>query len=297
MNIVSAAVLAGFAALATVWILALQTSPSAPPPSVVAHRSAFLEDRQVLVAAAGSCQTRTDVGESLLGEGDAGADDPAPVATAPDPALEASTTALEAPTAAPVPESEIATAPIPGTCGTRASPESGDAVLAETIGADADGSNAAATPSETDVAVDRAEPTREAAPAAETEPQLRLAPEPRRRAAPKPVRPPKEPLTAWWPERKADALNVLFVGEAAFGSAISLLTDGQFDSAESANAHIEVRSAGGAVVDRRWQVATNRQMLLMLVEPGVYTVSIKPDFSDAKGRTAGTASSGQVYVR
>lgn len=299
MNIVSAAALAGFAALVTVWILAFQTAPPIPASSFVAHGSAFLADREVLLAAAGSCQTRTDVDDPLLGEGDAGAADATPVATTAEASLEASTVGVEASTVAPVPGTEIATTPIPGSCGTRVAPEGGDAALAEKTGTDADGTNAAAAPSETDVAVNRAEPTREPVPAAEPEPEPepQSTPEPKRAAAPKPVRPPKEPLTAWWPGRKADALNVLFVGEAAFGSAISLLTDGQFDSPQSANAHIEVRSADGALVDRRWQTATNRQMLLMLVEPGIYTVSIGPDFSDAKGRRMGAASSGQVFVR
>lgn len=297
MNIVSAAALAGFSALATVWILSFETSPSAAPSSVGAHRSAFWEDREVLVAAAGSCQTRADIGESLLGEGDVVAVEAASVATATELPLEAPPTDVEAPTAAPVPGSEMATAPIPGTCGTRVALENGDATPADKTGADAEGTNGAAAPSETDVGVDRAEPTRQPVHTTGTEPEPRSTPEPKRKVAPKPVRPPKEPLTAWWPGRKADALNVLFVGEAVFGSAISLLTDGQFESAQSANAHIEVRSAGGARVDRRWQIATNRQMLLMLVEPGVYTVSIKPDFADARGRRIGIASSGQVYVR
>lgn len=111
------------------------------------------------------------------------------------------------------------------------------------------------------------------------------------------VQPPKEPLTAWWPARKPDGLNVLFVGEAAFGSAISVLTDGHFDKAESANQHIKVRSASGTVISGRWQVSKNPQMLLLVVAPGVYKVSIQPELVDAGGRQAGAASSGLVYVR
>lgn len=128
-------------------------------------------------------------------------------------------------------------------------------------------------------------------------PEAERKPAPKSKPKPKPVLPPKEPLTAWWPARKADALNVLFVGEASFGSAISVLTDGQFENADSANERIEVRSSDGTIVKNRWRLATNRQMLLLIVEPGVYTVSIQSELKDAKGRQVSAASSGKVYVR
>lgn len=225
-----------------------------------------------MVAADGTCHTTTDAGMPLLGAGAP----PADISRGPD--MAASEGAAPEVINEVVEEAVVADRPAGGSCGGH---------LDQAI--------AVAAPSPV---IPDTLPAREPE-VARSEPATAPAESPRPAAKPRPRRakPPTEPLTAWWPAPKADALNVLFVGEAAFGSAISILTDGTFDNADSANTHIEVKDAAGRRMNRRWQLATNRKMLLLPVEAGVYTVSIRSELADAQSRQTGTASSGAVYVR
>lgn len=279
MNIVSASALAGLAALATIWALTPDgPTPVAAPTGSLPVSGAFLEGRSVLLAVDGTCETRTDVGGSLLSSN--GTD----VEVMTDAELDVAGTPEPEPPVEAAVEAAM-NAPIAGTCGGQPVGGETDAGVAMAEGATDEPSTDQAVGDEPDVAM--------------LEPEPRPTPAPVAPSKPKPQRaePPKEPLTAWWPTARTDALNVLFVGEASFGSAISVLTDGRFDNTESANASIQVRHANGKTVNRRWQLATNRQMLLLPVQPGVYTVSIQPELTDAQGRRAGSASRGRVYVR
>lgn len=274
MNLVVASVLAGLAALATSLLLenVAPTPTPAPRSAAVLAPSVFLAGASVMVAADGTCHTATDAGMPLLGAG-------APLTGAPPRSSVAADEGAPAELINEVGEETVAVDPPPGgSCGGH---------LGEAI------ADAAPPP-----VIPKTLPAREPE-VARSEPAAASAEVPRPAAKPRPRRakPPAEALTAWWPARKADALNVLFVGEAAFGSAISILTDGTFDNADSANAHIEVKDAAGRRMSRRWQLATNRKMLLLPVEAGVYTVSIRSELADAQSRQTATASSGVVYVR
>lgn len=102
---------------------------------------------------------------------------------------------------------------------------------------------------------------------------------------------------AWWPSPRQGKLNILFVGGASFGSAIAVLTDGSFNSAELANRSITVRNATThRTVSPRWVVATNKTMLLLAVAPGQYQVSIGAELVDAGGRDLSQSASGIVAV-
>lgn len=261
MNRAAAAACVGLAALAT--FLTLKIVLPTPVPRVVAglQPTVFLTGASVMIAVDGSCPVATDVHMPLLG-----------------------TAILEDEALVPA-ELEVATEdPLPGgSCGGDLDVAIADAAAAST---DEDGLPAPGL----DIAASESPAALAATPVVASP---RLSEKSHAQRTP----PQAEALTAWWPARKPDAFNVLFVGEAAFGSAISILTDGRFDDADSANAHIEVQDAAGRRVRRRWQVATNRKMLLLPVKAGIYSVSIRSEFADAQGRQTGTASSGAVYVR
>lgn len=107
---------------------------------------------------------------------------------------------------------------------------------------------------------------------------------------------PKEVKTAWWPAKADGKLNITYAGEASFTKAIVLLLDGTFDSPESANKNVVVKTKGGAPVKGQWLVATNKQMLLFNVAPGLYTVEVGAGLTDKGGRTLAAAASGPVFV-
>lgn len=124
-------------------------------------------------------------------------------------------------------------------------------------------------------------------------------PAPKRTAPPKtskPKAPPPEVKTAWWPDKTAGKLNLTYAGDASFTKAIVLLFDGTFDSADSANQNVMVKTTKGETVPGQWLVATNRQMLLFNVDPGLYTVEIGGGLTDKGGRTLAAASSGPVFI-
>lgn len=292
------AVLVVVSALATYWMLkgedVLRAAPSAPAAAVVAEHSIFAGRPWLLVAEAGACNARSDASPSLMGASNGQQE------IDPDRAVEDQTEAVAAEAiAASTPDSSPSSPTaqgLGGSCGTQ------HLTAANPAGTSAPRESVAPSPPVEEPPTPAPSVEMDAPKSVPDSPKENVAvaaapPRIPKKAKTHRVQPPKEPLTAWWPARKAGVLNVLFVGEAAFGSAISLLTDGRFETAESANQHIEVRSAAGTRVDGRWQVSKNTQMLLLVVEPGVYRVTIPPELVDAQGRQVGTASGGLVYVR
>lgn len=141
-----------------------------------------------------------------------------------------------------------------------------------------------------------AKPIAEPAPVAAPAPE----PAPKRVSRPKTSKPrvaPPEVKTAWWPANTAGKLNLTYAGDASFTKAIVLLFDGTFDSADSANQNVVVKSAKGESVPGQWLVATaNRQMLLFNVDPGLYTVELGGGLTDKGGRALAAAATGPVYI-
>ena len=149
-------------------------------------------------------------------------------------------------------------------------------------------------PAPAEVAV--VEPVAEPAPAAAPAPK----PAPKRVSRPqtsKPKAPPPEVKTAWWPAKTAGKLNITYAGDASFTKAIVLLFDGAFDSADSANQNVVVKTTKGKVVPGQWLVANaNRQMLLFNANPGLYTVEVGGGLTDKGGRALAAAATGPVYI-
>ncbi len=118
---------------------------------------------------------------------------------------------------------------------------------------------------------------------------------PSKPAAPKKA--PAEAKVAWWPAKSDGKLNVVYAGEANFTKAIVILLDGQFDNADSAEQNIKVKPKKGGSVNGKWMVAKgNPSMLLLNVDPGLYTVEVGSGLTDKGGRAIGAASSGAVFV-
>lgn len=139
-----------------------------------------------------------------------------------------------------------------------------------------------------------------AAPRFESSPESEVAEAPKPVAKPKPRAPKKAPAeakVAWWPAKTPGKLNLAYAGEASFTKAIVLMFDGAFDNADSANQHIKVTPQKGGAVKGKWLLATgNKQMLLLDVAPGLYTVEIGEGLTDKGNRSLGAASSGAVFI-
>lgn len=125
-------------------------------------------------------------------------------------------------------------------------------------------------------------------------PQPAIASAQRRHA--RPVVVPDEAKKAWWRVAESGKLNLGYAGQASFGAAIALLFDGTFETPESANQNIQVKSSNGEAVRGQWVVAANRQMLLFSVGPGVYSVDVGPGLRDQGGRGISAPSKGLVAV-
>ncbi len=139
----------------------------------------------------------------------------------------------------------------------------------------------------------------EAAPAPEAEAPAAVAEAP---VAPKPAPRPKVfkkadgPLTTWW-NASGEGLKVLFVGGAAFSSAIVVLTDGSFTDPAVADREIKVRRLDGSKVSGKWKLGPNNKMLVLQVPPGRYHVAIGAGLRDGSDRTIAQASDGAVFVQ
>jgi hypothetical protein len=101
---------------------------------------------------------------------------------------------------------------------------------------------------------------------------------------------------AWWSPKVADALNLVYAGEASFSPAIVLLFDGDFEDPALANKVIRVTSDSGAPVPGQWVVATNKRMLLFKARPGRYQVKVGGELVDGAGRKIASAQGGPVTV-
>lgn len=127
-----------------------------------------------------------------------------------------------------------------------------------------------------------------------------MAPPPKPKAKPKPQAPRKAPAeakVAWWPAKVPGKLNINYVGEAAFTKAIVIVFDGAFDNADSANQHIKVTPKQGGKVNGQWLLAEgNKQMLLLSVAPGLYTVEVGAGLTDKGNRSIAAAAAGPVFV-
>lgn len=310
MKLGSSIALAGLAAAATCLVIrSASAGLLAPDVPALAESSVFVPQARVLELASGECQAVLDVGEGLLAG--SGSDDPFLQVAGEDARIESPAAGavdeagFDAPFEAAA-ESASADAGMPlevaaldgGTCGPLFAAQDDPEALAAAEEVDATAvadvrppesppgrNEVVASPEETRVAVASA-PARAVKPAAA--PAARVQPKP-----PAPV----FSATAWWPDRRPDALNILFVGEASFASAISILTDGRFDDGSEVDRYIDVRDRHGRRVPHRWRVATNPRMLLLPVDPGVYTVTIQAQLADVLGRQAGIAADGTVRVR
>lgn len=129
----------------------------------------------------------------------------------------------------------------------------------------------------------------------DTTPKPVVAPTPSQRA--KPVVVPDQAKKAWWPANQSGKLNLEYAGQASFGAAIVLLFDGTFDTPDSANRNIQVKTHRGNAVSGQWVVATNRQMLLFSAPPGVYAIDVGAGLADKGGRIVSAPSSGLVAVQ
>lgn len=220
-----------------------------------------------------------------------------------DASAEASSAAVEAaPTDVPAPAGEPAPVSGGGSCAVSpVDPNAKPVVvkaagLPETAAADAAPTSMESAPEPAAVAASETAPVVEtSAPAAEE-----AAPAPKPKPKPKPRAPkktPEEAKVAWWPAKTAGKLNINYAGEASFTKAIVMTFDGAFDNADSANQHIKVTPKQGGKVNGKWLVAEgNKQMLLLNVAPGLYTVEVGEGLADKGNRTVAASATGAVFV-
>lgn len=215
--------------------------------------------------------------------------EPAPVEAAPVEAAPVESAAAESAPSTPASGG--------GACSTGVS-ESGEKpviVMAAGVPDGDGGATAEATPAPKKAAA-KSKPVVVAEAEAVSEPAPTAKPKPKTTQPKQPKAPPAAVKTAWWPAKEAGKLNITYGGEASFTKAIVLLFDGTFDSPDSANQNVVVKNKGGEPVKGQWLVATNRQMLLFNVAPGLYTVEVGAGLTDKGGRTISAASSGPVFV-
>ncbi|MGQ0618483.1 MAG: hypothetical protein ACT4QA_00980 [Panacagrimonas sp.] len=217
----------------------------------------------------------------------------APVEAAPAEAPPVEAAPVEEP--APVESAAVDSVPSApasagGACSTGVTASGEKPVVVMAGGVPDDAAAVDATPSPAPKAADKPKPVVVADAGSEPQPA---------KSKPKPAKPKAPPAVvkkAWWPAQQAGKLNITYGGEASFTKAIVLLFDGTFDSPDSANQNVVVKKKGGDRVKGQWLVATNRQMLLFNVGPGLYTVEVGAGLTDKGGRVISAASSGPVFV-
>lgn len=134
-------------------------------------------------------------------------------------------------------------------------------------------------------------------PKAEPKPAPKPAP-----AAPKAEKPAAKPAAAkaWWPSNTdASKLGIRAVTSASDKTALVVAFDGGFDSADAANASISVSDSKGAKVKGQWEVSSRNPNVLFfaVAAKGRYTVALKGDLQDRKGRALGQDLRGPVEVK
>lgn len=220
-----------------------------------------------------------------------------------DTGAEASIAAVEAaPSESPAPAGEPAPVAVGGSCAVSPVDPNAAPVVVKAAGlpetAAAETAPAAAEPAPEPVPVTASEPAPAPEMAApvfeEAAPAPKPKPKPKSRA---PKKTPEEAKVAWWPAKTAGKLNINYAGEASFTKAIVIMFDGAFDNADSANQHIKVTPKQGGKVNGKWLVAEgNKQMLLLNVAPGLYTVEVGEGLTDKGNRGVAAAATGAVFV-
>lgn len=156
-----------------------------------------------------------------------------------------------------------------------------------------------------------AEPEAPAPAAVEPPPPPEPKAEPKPKPAPKPAVPKSEAPAApvakpaaapktWWPSNTdAAKLGIRAVTSASDQTAVVVAFDGGFDSADAANAGITVTNAKGAKVSGSWSVSSRNPNVLFFAvgAKGRYTVALKGDLQDRKGRALGQDLKGPVEVK
>jgi hypothetical protein len=166
----------------------------------------------------------------------------------------------------------------------------------EAIPTDIDEAAAADAPEAEAPAPAAVEPPPAPAPAPKAEPKQPAASKPA--AAAKPAAP--APATNWWGNGDSpDKLALTYAGSAAYRTAVVLMFNRAFGSADSANSNIKVTDAAGKVVSGSWELNPNNAAMLVfpVQNTGRYTVSIKSGLTDLGKTTLGKNLKGPVTVK
>ena len=210
----------------------------------------------------------------------------------------------------PTEDPALAPGPAPG----EIAPEPGEEMPADEFADDAvspepDANSVAdeAIPTDIDEA---AAPEPEAPEPAAVEPPPAPAPAPAPKAEPKPAAPKPAPAakpaapapatTNWWGNGDSpDKLALTYAGSAAYRTAVVLMFNRAFGSADSANSNIKVTDAAGKVVSGRWELNPNNAAMLVfpVQNTGRYTVSINSGLTDLGKTTLGKNLKGPVTVK
>lgn len=106
-----------------------------------------------------------------------------------------------------------------------------------------------------------------------------------------------EAFKPWWPKAAEGKLNLAYAGPAAFDSAIVLLFDKSFETADLSNAQIKVIDGSGNQVKSQWVVSSgNKKMLTAKVPEGRYLVKVGPKLASMDGSTVVGEFGGPVLV-
>lgn len=176
--------------------------------------------------------------------------------------------------------------------------ESGaDTVADEAIPTDLDDAASAEPELEAEAPAPTAvEPPPAPAPAPKAEPKQPAASKPA--PAAKPSAP--APVTNWWGNGDSpDKLALTYAGSAAYRTAVVLMFNRAFGSADSANSNIKVTDAAGKAVSGSWELNPNNAAMLVfpVQNTGRYTVSIKSGLTDLGKTTLGKNLKGPVTVK
>lgn len=216
------------------------------------------------------------------------------------------------PAEVPTEDPALAPGPAPGEIAAEPGEEmpadefAGDAGLPEP---DANSVADEAIPTDIDEAAADAAPAAEAPAPAAVEPTPAPAPAPAPKAEPKPAASKPAPAakpaapapaTNWWGNGDSpDKLALTYAGSAAYRTAVVLMFNRAFGSADSANSNIKVTDATGKAVSGSWELNPNNAAMLVfpVQNTGRYTVSIKSGLTDLGKTTLGKNLKGPVTVK
>jgi hypothetical protein len=160
--------------------------------------------------------------------------------------------------------------------------------------------SAAAAPASAPAPVEKPAPTLAAKPVA-TEPAPAPAEPPAAVPAPAPVRKAEaDPIKPWWPDPATlpdTQLKLVSATQVKGQPAIALLFATPI-SLESLKAQARVATSAGTMAAGEWEIGkTPRLAVFKSVDPGRYTVILRPQLADAEGRTLGTLLRGPVDIK